>query len=210
MVSSKDEILIELWNSAFLDEIIWKITSGHYLKEDLKAELFSILTEMNEKKLKKAHKEKWIVYLCINILKKQYHSSSSPFHKKWRGNENECELIDGLNAAGDEGVFDNEFAPILQKVMWIVDNKLDLVDRELFKIYYKFDKYDKHFGEMRDINCKKSVSSLRKIQKKLEIVSVEGKPITISKDMINMSLKRSIMIIRTNIKKMGFDDDVFN
>ena len=193
---SKNDIIEELWKSSFLDDVIHKITSGHRLKDDLKSELFLILCEMKDKKIIQAWKNNWIYYLCINILKKQYHSNTSPFHMKWRKGWNNLDDEYDISDENEETNYD-----LISKIEWIVEHKLDLVDRELFKLYYKMDRYDRWLGDLRDKNCQKPTSSYRKIEKKLRL---KGDPkITISRSTISLSHQRSLMIIKSELKKYG-------
>lgn len=200
----KDEIISELWNSKFIDELIITLTSGHQLKDDLKSELFVILCEMDEAKIIRAHNNNYLNYLCVNILKKQYHSKTSPFHKNWRkGKETySYELIDIIEEIDQKMLDEYE---ILEKIYWFVDNKLDLVDRELFKLYYKIGRYDRWTGDLRDMSCEKATSSLRKVERKLAITTVEGKKISIGYDTIRISLNRSIMRIKYFLKNGNND-----
>ena len=210
MKQTKDNILTDLYKSDFIKDLIWTITSGHQLKDDLKSELFLILFEMDDSRILKAHNNHYLHYLCVNILKKQYHSKTSPFHKKfrWSGkvkdveplyqSENNFKYNSPLEIGADDFNFPDE---LIEKIIWFVDNKLDLVDRELFKIYYKIGKYDRWFGELRDMNCKKSISSLRKVENKLAITTIDGKKISIGYDTIRLSLNRSIMRIKLYLKK---------
>ena len=213
-LKTKNEILAELYSGTFIKDLVWTLTSGNPLGEELKAELFLILLEMDEVRIQKAHVGNYLHYLCVNILKKQYHSQTSPFHKKfrWSGkvkdvapyyqSENHWKWNSPLEIPGDDFKFPDE---LIEKIIWFVDNKLDLVDRELFKIYYKIGKYDRWFGELRDTTCQKSISSLRKVQKKLAITTDEGKNISISKDTIRLSLDRSVMRIKLYLKKNELD-----
>jgi hypothetical protein len=193
---SRNEIIETLYRSAFIDDVIQNITSGHRLAADLKAELFLILCEMKDNKIVKAHEGNWINYLCINILKKQYHSSTSPFHNKWRKHSASNEMGDIASEPEPENNRD-----IIIKIEHIVDTKLDIVDRELFKIYYKMDRYDRWIGDLRDVRCEKITSSYRKMERKL---SLKGEPkITISRSTISLSHQRSIMIIKKELERYG-------
>jgi hypothetical protein len=195
----RDDILTDLFKSEMLNEIIIKITSNNMLKDDLKSELFLILCEMSEVKLVKAHKNNYLIYMCINILKKQYHSSTSPFHKKWR-KEKFNELSDSDNYIPDIDT-DDDVETIMDKIKWIVETKLDVVDKELFKLYYKWDRYDRWTGDLRDTTCQKQRSSLRKIQKKLTLTTFDnGKSISIGKDTIATSINISTEKIKKIIK----------
>lgn len=205
-MQSKNEILGELWKSRFVDDLIWTITSGHQLKDDLKAELFLILCEMSESRIRKAYEDKYLNYLCINILKKQYHSNTSPFHKRWRKDKSDNEFNINLEDEVITTIDDN----VLEHILWFVNNKLDLTDRELFKMYYKLDRYDRWLGDLKDITCNKSTSSLHKVSRKLSIKTKEGKNITIGYESIRLSLKRSIMLIKHYLIQNGLHDDYFN
>lgn len=219
-LKTKNEILAELYTGNFIRDLVWTITSGNKLGEDLKAELFVILLQMDETRIQKAHLQNYLHYLCVNILKKQYHSKTSPFHKKFRkdmGNNYDGNVIvlnnhyqsesnwkwnSPLEIQPDGYIFPEE---LIEKIIWFVDNKLDLVDRELFKIYYKIGKYDRWLGELKDETCEKPTSSLRKVQKKLAITTADGKNISISKDTIRLSLDRSLMRIKLYLKKNELD-----
>jgi hypothetical protein len=116
--------------------------------------------------------------------------------------ENEWKYNSPLEIEPDTYVFPEE---LMEKIIWFVDNKLDLVDRELFKIYYKIGRYDRWLGDLRDMNCKKSISSLRKVENKLAITTIEGKKITIGYDTIRLSLNRSLMRIKYYLKENELD-----
>ena len=194
---SRNEIIENLYNSAFINDVIKTITSGHQLTDDLKAELFLILCEMPEKKIISAWEGKWINYLCIDILKKQYHSSTSPFHKKWRKEK----WVDEMYDIPEIKEVDNK--DLISKIEWIVDTKLDIVDKELFKMYFKMDRYDRWLGDLRDKKCQKATSSYRKMEQKL---ALKGEPrITISRSTISLSHQRAIMIIKKELEKYGND-----
>ena len=210
MGQSKNEILTNLYTNPLLDEIIWKITNspnGRILREDLKSELFLILVEMSDVRIKTAHRSNYLIYMCVNILKKQYHSGSSPFFKKWRkemgGDFIVIDDVCGDDLDLEQMEIDFENIELLEKIKWIVDNKLDLVDRELFKLYYKWDRYDRWLGDLKDVTCDKEMSSYRKIEKKLTITPLDGeKKIGISRNTIAISHQRSIEKIKKWLRKI--------
>lgn len=198
----KDKIISELYTSQFITDLINTITSGNKLKDDLKGELFLILCEMPASRIENAYDNHYLTYLCVNILKKQYHSNTSPFHKKYRMNKFE-ELGDWNLEDMLEGVDDGDIQVFLDKIKWIIDNKLDMIDRELFKLYYKWDRYDRWVGDLRDKDCQKPISSYRKIEKKLTITILEnGKSISIGRSTIALSHKRSIDKIKKWIDRI--------
>lgn len=191
---TRDEIIDSLWRSPIIDDMIWNITGGNALREELKSELFLILMEMSETKIKAAHTGKWLNYLCVNILTKQWKSSTSPFYKKFKSfKTNEL----ASNIIVDEWEFDYE---TLDRVLVIVNRDLSFVEKELFMMRYKMGKYDKIFGELRDEDCKKTLYPYRKIEKRLALVNLEGgKPITIDHSTVEKYIKRALEKIKKRL-----------
>jgi hypothetical protein len=193
---TKDIILDKLYRDPMIDEMIWNITGGNPLKEDLKSELFLILMEMPDSKIIGAWKDKWINYLCVNILTKQWRSSTSPFYKKFKKERTNEEFIDIID---EEVGVDWELA---ETILDIADKHLTFVEKELFMMRYKIGKYDRWFGEWRDKECQKPIYSYRKIEKKLAIGTSGGKPITIDHSTVEVYHKRSIEKIRKILNKI--------
>ena len=194
---TKNQILTMLYNDKNMDGIINKITSNNALKDDLKQDLFVILSEKDEEFIKDAYENHYLTYFCIRILKNQYHSSTSPFHKthrKYKGQE-----INNLELEDED--YDYIMDEDIELILSIIDENLDYVDRELIKIYYKLGDYNRFTGRKRDKSCDKPISSLRKVKKKLELVNKDGQKITLSIQTIATSINRSKMIIKNNIKK---------
>lgn len=199
---TKSEIIENLWKENWTDQLVNNISKGSQLRDDLKSHLFLILCEMPEKKIKDAYKNNWLKYLCVNIIKKQFESSTSPFHKEWRkDNLKRAEWVQDI-----EEISEPTHDIIIEKINWFIENKLNLVDKELFKIYFKIDKYDRWFGELRDETCNKPISSLRKVEKKLTIQTITGKEMKISRDTISKSLHRSKMLIKKYLIENGLDE----
>lgn len=195
----KNEIIDILYKSVFIDEMINKLTNNSALRFDMKQELFLILLEMDDDKIKAAYNERWINYLCVNIIKKQFHSNTSPFYKNYRINNNEIKYNDEY--IDDE--YDFNIDEMYNDIIKWVDENMKLTDSELFKIYFKYGKYDRRIGEWRDVNCENAVSSTRKIERKLEILGIPGKrKITIDHSTISNSLRKTIKKIK---EKYGND-----
>jgi hypothetical protein len=191
---TRNDILTELFKSPLLDDIIINITGGNILKEDLKSELFLILMEMPEVKIIEAYNNRWLNYLCINILTKQWRSNTSPFYKNFKRESKNEEIKD---IEDDDIKIDYEaFNKIIKAI-----EVLPFVERELFKMRYKLDRYDKWFGDLRDENCKKEIYSYKKIEKKLQLeTKSHGKPITICHSTVHLLHKKSIKKIKKIIK----------
>ena len=193
---TKNEILTMLYINKDLDEIVNKITSNNPLKDDLKQDLFVILSEKDDEFIKNAYDNKFLIYYCVRILKNQYHSNTSPFHKTHR--KTKSVEVKNLEVKDDE--YDMILDENIEQIMHIINTKLDYVDRELIKMYYKLEEYNRFDGRKRDISCDKTISSLRKVKKKLELVNTKGQKITLSIQTIATSINRSKMIIKNNIK----------
>jgi len=182
------QIIEALWSDPMIEDILIKITSNNPLKEDLKSELFLILLEMSPSKIVYSWQNKWIYYMIINILKKQYHSKTSPFHKKFRL-EKPVDILPTLVADEPDDDWKEE---TLKKINDFIENDLNIVDRELFKLYYKIGEYDRWIGELRDKDCEKPTSSYRKIEKKLTIDGVK-----VSRNTIGISHRKTIKKIKS-------------
>jgi len=190
---NKSEILEELYNDKWTEQVLTKLTSNHQLKEDLRQEVFLILYEMNSLKIKKAHKKKYLKYLFVTICKNQYHSSSSPFHKTYRTKYNEW----GEYHSEEELEISEEDKDDYEKLIQEFLKTITLVDRELFKIYYKIGIYNKIDGVLRDKDCTSDKSTYKKIEDKLQIETISGRPLKMSKN----TIRNSILETREKLKK---------
>lgn len=198
---TKNQIIEALYKRPFIDDLIWTITGGSELRGDLKQELFIILLQMDDARIIGAFTNKFLDYLCVNILKKQFHSKTSPFYNKFR--KSEVEFRSGADLPQIPEMIEADNDEVIRTILEFVDTKLPLVDRELFKIYWKFGKYDRLTGELRDMTCDKAKSSLRKVSKKLQIKG-EGITISIGHDSVRKSLNRTLLRIKTHLLK--YDD----
>ena len=201
---SRDQIIIDLFESKRLDDAINNITKGNRLKEDLKSELFVILCEMKTAKLRAAYEGNYLFFLCINILKKQYNSKTSPFHKKYRGKLKFTELYEDViyDEVNASIIFEGKVLDEVRKIL----NEVSYLDRELFKLYYKMDEYDRWIGEKRDTTCSKNISSSRKIERKLAIKSSNGgKGVSIDHSTIAIRVKKTLKKIIDRLSLMDFE-----
>lgn len=190
---NKNKIITELYNSKFIDEMLLNITLGSDLRFDLKQELFLILLEMDKSKIIDAYENNYINYLCINILTKQYRSKNSEFHRKYKRDI----PIESVEVADNGSDYDESIDELTIDIMKFVDEECNLTDKELFKMYFKFGRYDRYIGELRDKNCDKPISSSRKIGKKLELKGVPGSnKISITHTSVANSVRDTINKIR--------------
>lgn len=194
---TKNQIINELYTDERMEAILSKITSNHDLKDDLRQELFLILCEKEDEVILDAYENNYLIYYCIRILKNQYHSSNSSFHKTFR--KFKATEFDGheVEQVDYDLILDHE----IECILWVIENKLDYVDRELIKMYYKLGEYNRFDGEKRDESCTKTTSSLRKIHSKLSLINLNGEKVSISIQTIANSINRSKMVIKNNVKK---------
>jgi hypothetical protein len=199
---TKNEILTNLFNSKRTTEILKTIAGSSHLLEDLQSELFIILCEMPEDKIIDAHNKNYIYYLVINILKKQFHSSTSPFFYKFSKVKNqelgETESDSLLVTSEIENL--NDMERKLDKINTILEDE-DYIDRELFKLYYKIGEYNMIDGALCDMTCSKATSSYRKIAKKLAIGRKKnGNLLTVTTYYSHKSITNTLNNIKRKLK----------
>ncbi len=81
---SKNEILTNLYKNKNLDSLIKRICDISYLRDDLKGELLLHLAELQEEKIMQMDADNKLLNYCSVYIKRQIHSSSSPFFYKYR------------------------------------------------------------------------------------------------------------------------------
>jgi len=220
-MNTKEQILTDLYLAPNTNKIIDCVAKGHRLTDELKSELYLILCEMSEDKIVKAFEGKYLNYLVVNILRKQFLSSTSPFFNKFRANQTfelrediynnkDSEVAidfiidnsDSIFKYSDESEEHEKVEYILSKVDTLLED-IEFLDREIFQLYFKMGKYDIHTGSLRDRECSKPTSSYRKIAAKLSIgVNKHGNPVTITPKYSNRSVNKTL----DKIKK-HFDND---
>jgi hypothetical protein len=186
------EYITNLYKDPRIDTYIDNITriDNYDLKDDLKQELFIILLNYKEEKIKDAIKNFYIDYLIINILMKMYRSNTSPFSITYKKHlQKTTELINDVPQETNI-----EEPPTIDVMKYV--NELKLFDREALKMYYKMGNYNMIDGIYKDKTCKSSISSYRKIANKLRFNNIY-----ISHTIIGMSIVKSISYIKKRIKE---------
>lgn len=192
MIMNVKDYLTNLYQDPRIDVYIKNITSmdDFDLKDDLKQELFIILLNYPEEKIKDAIKNFYIDYLIINILMKMYRSNTSPFSLLYKKHlQKSSPLINDIPQDEKE----EEQHPEINIMKYI--NELKLFDREVLKMYYKLDNYNIIDGIYKDKTCKSSISSYRKISNKLQFNNIY-----ISHTIIGLSITKSLSYIKKRIK----------
>lgn len=217
---SFEDIITDLYNSEFLNSLLTKITSNHELKDDLKQELFLILCS-NPKKIIDAYENKYLNYYVVNIVKKMYHSNTSPFHYKFRKfnslRDSNIEISDSFDSYSEklyEAIIQkkDDNRDILSIIMKIINEDLHWFQRELIKLRYKLDQYDGILGSKRDKSCHKTISSFRQMENFLTIKFPNQKhmkngnqlrKLSIDHSSLHIYHQKSIDFIRQKLKDYG-------
>ena len=203
-MKDRNKIIAELYVDPEIDKIINCFTKGNSHTEDLKGEIFLILCEMKKEKVVKAHTEGYIYYLIANIVRKQYYSTTSPFHRVYKKNR-PLELFDNYSyTTSDSGEEIPSDVSTLNGIYNALE-ELGYVDKELFKMYYKIQEYNPTDGDKRDKKCTKATSSLRKIAANLNI-GKEGEPITVSTYYSHKSINETLNTLKSVVKDKRDDD----
>lgn len=210
MIITKNNILDELYRSEFMESFLSKITSDHYLKEDLRQELFLILCKMNDKKIIDLYENNELKYYVIRIAKNNYHSSTSPFHKKYRNTKLEYGLeledidIDTnfhfeklILESNKRDEMSDKLRRLIKMIDTIVESDLHWYNQGIFNMYFKKGKWDKIDGEFRDLECGKEKSTYRRIE---EITKIDHTSVF-------LTMKESIEIIKNKLKENDVDGE---
>ncbi len=83
MTITRNDILVEFWNSKEVNEVISKMHPKE-LQEELKSELFLILAELKEEKLITLYEKKQLKFYIVKIILNLVRSTDKKFYKKFR------------------------------------------------------------------------------------------------------------------------------
>ena len=175
----RDEIVLYVYEHKGINKLLKKLIPRYYY-EDFKSEIVMIVYNMNEEKLFKAYKEKYLDMLMYRIIYSQWKSSTSPFFTKYRnniGNVNNYKTLD-LDDVNLMEVEDKEFNEYMDQYIYSKVDKvkeeltrIDPLDALVFKMYYLddmtymeiVDKTGVNYGTIRQM-C---IRSLEKIKNKI-------------------------------------------
>ena len=185
--------LIKFYESDRLNDMINKLCHFDRYREDIKQELIYYLLNMDEKKLIRLIENGELFYYSYGFITNQFHSSTSEFFKKYR---NHFELNTEVYS---ESIHQNmtfsqvmKIQDIIEKVEYIIENKVDFFNGFLFRKYY-FEFYDDENDKMI------SGKSYRKIEKEYSLNS----DLKIDHMYIYNSVKETMKIIKDELKSQG-------
>ena len=137
----KLNIYLEKSYSNLLD-ISKRITSNrHPDYEDLLHETILALYNSNKEKIQYIIEQKKLTFYIVRIMMNQYHSNTSPYHKKYRKQYNQKQLKD-FYIYTKEPLTKEKMKQLEEqedRLQWIEDKlkHLSWFDVEVFKIYYR-------------------------------------------------------------------------
>lgn len=141
---TKNEIISQIYTDDNYTKMLNKICPSKLYVEDLKQELFLILLQSKDEFIIKLHKENNLIKWANKILTNQYHSSDSPFFKKYRRpiyNADYYVSVDNILEENniEENIYTNDIDE-LNLVDYVKEAKiLNWTEYELFIFYYELD-----------------------------------------------------------------------
>ena len=123
-------------------DISKRITSNrHPDYEDLLHETILALYNSNKEKIKYIIQQKKLTFYIVRIMMNQYHSNTSPYHKKYRKQYNQKQLKD-FYIYTKEPLTKEKIKQLEEqedRLQWIEEKlkHLSWFDVEVFKIYYR-------------------------------------------------------------------------
>ena len=123
-------------------DISKRITSNRHPEyEDLLHETILALYNSDKEKIKYIIEQKKLTFYIVRIMMNQYHSNTSPYHKKYRKQYNQKQLKD-FYIYTKEPLTKEKIKQLEEqedRLQWIEDKlkHLSWFDVEVFKIYYR-------------------------------------------------------------------------
>jgi DNA-binding CsgD family transcriptional regulator len=133
--------------SLYLDKSFKKIClniAAHDYSEDLYHETILILLSMDDEKIIQAKQKGYLKFMFIKIATNLYKSKSSPFFKKYRHLESDLEISNKLES--ETKLVDLEFEKHYNQFIIRIEKEINILseyERELLKLYLKFNDYRK-------------------------------------------------------------------
>jgi hypothetical protein len=144
-----DEIYKSSWFNQMIDEVIRMNHDNSYLKDDLRGEIILILCE--RPKLLEVENIRGMIW---RIIKNQYMSKSSPFHKKYRET-----IYSNIDVEYVEDKTDpNDIENLHNKLL-----RLHPAETILIKMYYKMDEFGIDGKYENNLRSKNDISRINKL-----------------------------------------------
>lgn len=140
---TKQEIIGEFYNDPKLDKALNKMCPNSLHIEDLKHEVMMILLEKDDYTIINMYQQGYLLFYTVNIIKNQYHSSSSDFYKKFRKEMTDIEVIDDIVTRPSEIDYERLLTERIEEYLL---REIHWFDAHIFICYY-FTKIDNETGK---------------------------------------------------------------
>lgn len=151
----------QLYNDKRIDEACKKIAKGNDLWQDLKQELFVVLCEYDQSKLKEIIEKKQIMYFIVRILLNFYNSKTSTFYKKFKHINDEVIDLKFIKQLEDESYSDE-----LDKIELAFEQaNLSWYERGIAKLYIEEKSFRKLSAKL-DIPTRSLCETMKDVKRK--------------------------------------------
>jgi len=151
----------QLYRDKRIDEACKKIAKGNDLWQDLKQELFVVLCEYDQSKLKEIIDKKQIMYFIVRILLNFYNSKTSTFYKKFKHINDEVIDLKYIKQLEDESYSDE-----LDKIELAFEQaNLSWYERGIAKLYIEEKSFRKLSAKL-DIPTRSLCETMKDVKRK--------------------------------------------
>lgn len=152
----------QLYNDKRIDDACKKIAKGNDLWQDLKQELFVVLCEYDQSKIKEIIDKKQIMYFIVRILLNFYNSKTSPFYKKFKHINDEVIDLKYIKQFED----DNSYSDELDKIELAFEQAdLSWYERGIAKLYIQEKSFRKLSAKL-DIPTRSLCETMKDVKRK--------------------------------------------
>lgn len=152
----------QLFKDKRIDDACKKVAKGNDLWQDLKQELFVVLCEYDQSKLKEIIDKKQIMYFIVRILLNFYNSKTSTFYKKFKHINDEVIDIKFIKHFED----DNNYSDELDKIELAFEQAdLSWYERGIAKLYIQEKSFRKLSAKL-DIPTRSLCETMKDVKRK--------------------------------------------
>jgi len=152
----------QLFKDKRIDEACKKIAKGNDLWQDLKQELFVVLCEYDQSKIKEIIEKKQIMYFIVRILLNFYNSKTSTFYKKFKHINDEVIDLKFIKHFED----DNSYSDELDKIELAFEQAdLSWYERGIAKLYIQEKSFRKLSAKL-DIPTRSLCETMKDVKRK--------------------------------------------
>jgi len=159
----------QLYNDKRIDDACKKIAKGNDLWQDLKQELFVVLCEYDQSKIKEIIEKKQIMYFIVRILLNFYNSKTSPFYKKFKHINDEVIDLKFIKHFED----DNSYSDELDKIELAFEQAdLSWYERGIAKLYIQEKSFRKLSAKL-DIPTRSLCETMKDVKRKTHDIYIK-------------------------------------